>query len=86
MAQSTYPFFCSAEALFTDVSSTQASVCKKSGEAGVANMEAAGLNRNTMVGPWSDPTTGRRMISPQSQNELAPAFISAGGQYFHAHR
>lgn len=32
---------------FTDVSSAQASVCKKSGEAGVANMEAAGLNRNT---------------------------------------
>lgn len=47
MARSTYPSCCSSGALFTDVSSAQASVCTKSGEAGVANMEAAAVNRNT---------------------------------------
>jgi hypothetical protein len=47
MARSTYPSLSSVEALFTDVSAAQASVCEKSGEAGAANMEAAGLNETT---------------------------------------
>lgn len=59
MARSTYPSFCSAGHLHRCQLHTgaQVSVCKESGEAVVANMEAAGLNRNMLAGPWSGPTT-----------------------------